>query len=87
MSPAEIAASLTPLERGYFADMCKRGSTRTDEGGLADTILSGLCSKPSMDGAIVRWEMNRDERARKWPNKYLPTELGLEVYATMEGGS
>lgn len=80
-----IVASFTPLERSYFQDLCERGWTRTDEGGLGDTILSGLCSKPSSERAVVSWEMNQDERSYEWSNKYLPTAFGLEVYSFMKG--
>lgn len=79
-----VAESLTPLEAAYLLEMCKRGWTRTGEGGMADTILSGLCSKPSPDNSLCRWEMNQDDRRMEWPNKYLPTPLGLAVRSYLE---
>jgi hypothetical protein len=72
---------LTPLELSALADCVKRGSTRTNEDGLVDTLLSGLCSKPSLDDPFVRWSMNPNSRTDGYISLYTPTDLGRAAIA------
>lgn len=75
----ELAGALTPLQITYLRDCVDRGSTRTSDEGLADTILSGLCSHPSLEDSLVRWQMNPNFRFDGYINLYEPTSLGLLV--------
>lgn len=81
-TPEEIAGMLTPLQRDALAKCCERGSTRGNDGGLVDDLLSGLCSNTSQgisNGWLVRWSMNPESRTDGYINLYTPTPLGLAV--------
>lgn len=75
---------LTPLEQSYLENCVKRGSTSTIEEGMADTILSGLCGKPSFDDPLVRWEMNPTHREDGYINKYFPTDKAKALFPSKE---
>lgn len=83
-----IAAALTPLQASALSNCCTRGSTRGNDGGLYDDLLSGLCSKTDegiTNGWLVKWEQNPDSRVDGYINKYVPTPLGVAVNAAREG--
>ena len=85
MDVSEIAASLTPLQRSALRDCCERGSTRTNDGGLVDTLLSGLCSNSAeqvWNGWLVEWTHNHPRPADDhYISRYTPTALGVAVDA------
>jgi hypothetical protein len=86
--PATIAAGLTPLQASALEDCCARGSTRTSDGGLVDTLLSGLCSKldeGTYNGWLVTWHHNHPRAPDDhYISRYEPTPLGLAVRAHLE---
>jgi hypothetical protein len=70
---------LTPLEISALEDCVTRGSTRTNDGGLIDTLLSGLCSNSALginNGWLVKWEANPTYREDGYISRYVPTEAG-----------
>jgi hypothetical protein len=78
----EIARTLTPLEADALARCCMRGSTRTNETGLVDSLLSGMCSNLAAgitNGWLVEWKQNAGYRSDGYINLYIPTALGLAV--------
>lgn len=82
MSAPDIAAVLTPWQRKVLIDCCDRGSTRANDGGLVDDLLSGLCSKSDeviTNGWLVRWDMNPESRTDGYISRYTPTPLGIAV--------
>ena len=84
MTPAEIAKGLTPLQADVLRRCCDRGSTRTNEPGLVDDLLSGLCSNLDegiTNGWLVEWESNPGYREDGYVNRYKITELGKLVAA------
>lgn len=68
---------LTPLELSALRDCVERGSTRCNDGGLVDTLLSGLCSRPSLDDPYVKWDINPKSREDGYISLYTPTGLGI----------
>ena len=90
MDADKIAAGLSPLQASALDDCCRRGSTRTNDGGVVDALLSGLCSRLSdgiSNGWLVRWDMNPSSREDGYINRYSPTPLGLAVRAVLQRGS
>lgn len=88
MSAKEIAAALTPLQADALRMCCLRGSTRGNDGGLVDDVISGLCSKSDegiVNGWLVTWSQNPDSWHDGYINKYAPTPLGVEVNAIRQG--
>jgi hypothetical protein len=85
MEPSEIAANLTPLQISTLRDCCERGSTRTNDGGLIDTLLSGMCSNTAegvFNGWLIEWSHNHPRPADDhYINRYSPTQLGRAVAA------
>ncbi len=81
---AEIARGLTPLSRDALGICCQRGSTRTNDGGLVDDLLSVMCSNVAEgvnNGWLLTWQMNPDSRRDGYINLYVPTERGLAVHS------
>lgn len=76
-----MAYELTPLELDALRDCAKRGGTRCNDGGMVDTLLSGLCSKPK-DAPLVKWRRNPNSRADGWINLYELTDAGLAAIAS-----
>lgn len=72
-----MSENLTPLERTYLLDCAGRGGTRCNDGGMADTILSILCSKPSPDDPYVRWTVNPNSRVDGYISLYTATPRGV----------
>lgn len=72
---------LTPLEISALADCVKRGGTRANDGGLADTLLSILCSKPSIEDPLIRWRINPNSRIDGYISLYEPTQRGRDLIA------
>lgn len=66
---------LTPLELDILSKCIARGGTRTNDDGISDAILSGLCSKP-VNAPYVSWRINPDSRKDGYINLYEPTEAG-----------
>jgi hypothetical protein len=87
-NPREIEAlaeRLTPLQASVLKDCCKRGSTRANDGGLVDDLLSGLCSTEGIkNGWLVTWSMNPKSREDGYMSLYTPTPCGLAVIAHLE---
>jgi hypothetical protein len=86
MDANAIASELTPLEADALIRCCERGSTRTNDSGLVDTLLSGLCGKVSegiTNGWLVEWSMNPGFREDAYSNLYKPTGLGKAVGAIL----
>lgn len=80
----EIAQGLTPLQKDALAACCMQGSVRTNDGGIIDTLLSGLCSNTAKginNGWLIEWSMNPACRLDGYLNLYKPTSFGLDVYA------
>lgn len=75
---------LTPLELDVLSKCVERGSTRTSDGTISDTILSVLCSKPK-DAPYVSWRMNPNSSKDGWINLYEPTEAGRAALALARG--
>jgi len=86
MTPEQIAAGLTPLQTDALRRCCERGSTRCNDGGLVDDLLSGMCSNTTegiMNGWLVQWAMNPTSREDGYISRYTPTPLGLAVRAIL----
>lgn len=82
--PREIAAALSPLAMAVLVDCCDRGSTRANDGGTVDDLLSMMCSHTARgisNGWLVRWDMNPASRTDGYISIYTPTELGRGVAA------
>lgn len=80
----KIAAEMPPLSKSALVNCCARGSTRTNDGGMVDDLLSGMCSNTAegvMNGWLVTWSMNPESRRDGYINLYTPTPLGFAVYA------
>lgn len=79
----QIARGLTPLQAGALSDCCKRGSTRTSDSGLVDTLLSGMCSNLDEDifnGWLITWHHNHPRAPDDhYISRYEPTPLGAIV--------
>ncbi|MDR7232256.1 hypothetical protein J2X45_003362 [Caulobacter sp. BE264] len=71
---------VTPLELDALRRCVERGSTRTNDGGMTDCLLSGLCSKPA-DGPLVAWRVNPNSWIDGYISLYEPTEAGRRVVA------
>lgn len=71
---------VTPLELAALRRCVERGSTRTNDSGMVDCLLSGLCSKPA-DGPLVAWRVNPNSWIDGYINLYEPTEAGRRVVA------
>jgi hypothetical protein len=79
---AKRIEDLSPLQLDALHDCVKRGSTRTNDGGLVDDLLSALCSNTEIgisNGWLVRWDMNPGFRQDGYTSIYTPTELGREA--------
>lgn len=80
---AVVAKGLTPLQISALTDCCERGSTRTNDSGLVDTLLSGMCTNLDEDiynGWLVTWHHNHPRAADDhYISRYEPTALGLAV--------
>jgi hypothetical protein len=74
-----MSEELTPMERAALSDCVERGSTRCNDGGMVDTLLSILCSKPSLENSYVKWRMNPNSRQDGYISLYEPTELGRQA--------
>lgn len=74
--------SLTPRQKAYLANCVERGSTRCHEDGIADTILSGLCST---EPPLVTWRMNPNSRTDGYISLYEPTEHARAALAPADG--
>ena len=78
----QVARGLTPLQISALRDCCERGSTRTNDSGLVDTLLSGIACAPGSceNGWLVKWFHNHP-RSYDDPyiSRYEPTPLGLAV--------
>lgn len=72
---------LTPLQITYLTACVERGSTRTNDGGMADTILSGLCSTAP---PLVSWRVNPNSRADGYISLYEPTDAGRAALKATE---
>lgn len=79
-----MSDALTPLELAALRDCVERGGTRCNDGGMTDTLLSILCSKPSPEAPYVRWQMNPNSRQDGYISLYTPTDAGR---AALEQGS
>lgn len=71
-----MAEEITPLELDVLTKCVERGSTRTSDGTISDTLLSVLCSKPK-DAPLVKWRQNPNSLKDGWINLYEPTEAGI----------
>ncbi len=88
--PHQIAKGLTPLQADALERCCARGSTRCNDGGLVDDLLSGLCTSPDrtiLNGWLVKWAMNPTSREDGYISRYTPTDLGQAVRAIIERDS
>lgn len=68
---------LTPLQIGAL-EQCEAlgGAVRCNDGGVLDTMLSGLCST---DPPMVTWQMNPASRIDGYISLYTITEAGREA--------
>ncbi len=85
--PEKIAAGLSPLQAAALLNCCERGSTRGNDGGLYDDLLSGLCSNTAEginNGWLVEWRPNPDRQTDGYWNLYVPTPLGEAVAAILK---
>lgn len=71
---------LTPWELQALADCVDRGSTRCNDGGIYDTLLSILCSKPKAE-PLVGWRVNPNRRTDGYISLYEPTAAGRAAVA------
>lgn len=73
---------LTPLELSALRDCAERGGTRCNDGGMVDTLLSGLCSPKKGGGfALVSWRMNPTSRTDGYISLYEVTQAGRDALA------
>lgn len=82
-----IAAGLTPLQIDALRDCARRGGTRSNDGGVVDDLLSGLCSNTAegvYNGWLVEWSMNPTSREDGYISLYKPTLRGRQVLAHLE---
>lgn len=76
-----VLDALPPLWRSALATLCERGSTRCNDGAMVDDLLSSLCSKPSLETALAKWEMNPNSLTDGYISLYTPTERGRRINA------
>ena len=74
-------SDLTPLERAALQDCANRGGTRCNDGGMTDTLLSILCSKPSVEDPYVRWQVNPKSHQDGYISLYTVTDTGRAALA------
>lgn len=78
-----MAYELPPLFLDVLRKCVARGSTRTSDGTLSDTVLSNLCSQPE-GNPYVTWRMNPNSRFDGWINLYEPTAAGRAAVAAAD---
>lgn len=75
-----------PLFLEAMRRCAERGGTRTNDGGMSDTLLSSLCSMPTADDPLVRWQMNPKSREDGYASLYTVTERGKAYLAEVDAG-